>query len=75
MIALISLVIFLIIYRRKSSTPKYFYKTDAQFQIEQAAKYHPEILYDVLTKQYKRGDISKAKYDKAIDALIKDISI
>lgn len=77
MIALVSLVICLFIFRRKIGNPKpeYFYKSDAEFAKEQLAKYHPELLYQLASKQYERGDISKKDYDKAIESLIKDIII
>ena len=55
--------------------PEYFYKTDEEFVREQIAKHHPELLYQLLTKQYEAGQISKSEYDKAIELLIKDISI
>jgi len=55
--------------------PEYFYKSDDEFAREQVAKYHPELLYQLLTKQYEAGIIDKTTYDKAIESLIKDISI
>ena len=55
--------------------PEYFYKSDAEFEREQIAKYHPELLYQLLTKEYEAGLIHKVDYEKAIDNLIKDITI
>lgn len=55
--------------------PEYFYKSDEEFQKEQIAKHHPELLYQLLTKEYEAGLIHKIDYDKAIESLIKDIDI
>lgn len=54
---------------------QYFYKSDAQFAQEQLEKYHPELLYQLAAKQYEAGEISKKDYDKAVESLIKDITI
>ena len=55
--------------------PEYFYKSDEEFDREQIIKHHPELLYQLLNKEYEAGLIHKADYDKAIENLIKDISI
>lgn len=55
--------------------PEYFYKSAEQFAEEQLLKNHPELLYQLATKQYEAGEITKAEYDKAIESLIKDITI
>lgn len=81
MIAGIALVIYLLFYSRKTYNiyvnpePEYFYKSDAQFQKEQVAKHHPELFYQLVSKQYEQGLINKVEYDKAVESLIKDITI
>lgn len=74
---LIPLVILLFFRRKTYNThvTQYFYKTDAEFAQEQLEKYHPELLYQLATKQYEQGQITKDQYDKAIESLIKDIVI
>lgn len=71
----------LLLFRRKTYNiyvnpqPEYYYKSAAEFAKEQVIKHHPELQYQLLAKQYELGLIDKATYDKAIDGLIKDITI
>lgn len=68
----------LLFFRRKNYNiyhTEYFYKSPEQFAEEQLLKHHPELLYQLATKQFEAGQISKAEYDKAIESLIKDITI
>ncbi len=60
---------------RKREKQEYYYKTDAEFQREQVIKHHPELQYQLVSKQYEQGLIDKHTYDKAIESLIKDIVI
>lgn len=71
--------LFIVLFFRRKTTniyhTEYFYKSPEQFAEEQLLKNHPELLYQLATKQYEAGEITKAEYDKAIESLIKDITI
>lgn len=71
---LIAFFVYLFFNKRKNE-PEYFYKSNEKFAQEQVIKHHPELLYQLASKQYESGEISKTDYDKAIDSLIKDIVI
>lgn len=49
--------------------------TPEQFAEKQLWDSCPELRYEILGEQLERGEIHKADYDKAIENLIKDITI